>query len=95
MPHAVLGFPVALKAIAPGLVHKSDVGGVRLDLHDEQAVAEAYRQMQDSVGDTMIGALVQPMVAPGLELIVGVHHDVVVRAARRVRHRRLHRRART
>jgi acyl-CoA synthetase (NDP forming)/GNAT superfamily N-acetyltransferase len=70
-----LGFPVALKAIAPGLVHKSDVGGVALDLRDDAAVADAYARIRASVGDSMTGALVQSMAAPGVELIVGIHRD--------------------
>jgi acyl-CoA synthetase (NDP forming)/RimJ/RimL family protein N-acetyltransferase len=70
-----MGGAVALKAIAPGLVHKSDVGGVQLDLVGIDAVADAYEQMRRSVGPAMTGALVQPMVPSGIELIVGLHRD--------------------
>jgi acyl-CoA synthetase (NDP forming) len=70
-----LGFPVVLKASAPGLVHKSDVGGVALDLRDEKSVAEAYDTMSRSVGTAMTGAVVQPMVGAGVEVIVGITHD--------------------
>jgi acyl-CoA synthetase (NDP forming)/GNAT superfamily N-acetyltransferase len=70
-----LGFPVALKATAPGLVHKSDVSGVALDLRDAVAVREAYEQMRAAVGGRMTGGLVQPMVGAGVELIVGIHRD--------------------
>jgi acetyl coenzyme A synthetase (ADP forming)-like protein len=70
-----IGFPVALKALAPGLVHKSDVGGVALDLRDADAVARAWEAMTASVGPAMTGAIVQPMVAPGIELIIGITHD--------------------
>jgi acetate---CoA ligase (ADP-forming) len=70
-----LGYPVALKASAPGLVHKSDVGGVALDLRDEKSVVDAYDAMSRSVGPAMTGALVQPMVAEGVELILGITHD--------------------
>jgi acetyl coenzyme A synthetase (ADP forming)-like protein len=70
-----IGFPVALKALAPGLVHKSDVGGVALDLRDADAVARAWDAMTASVGPAMTGAIVQPMVAPGIELIIGITHD--------------------
>jgi acyl-CoA synthetase (NDP forming) len=73
---AELRFPLVMKAVAPGLVHKSDVGGVRLDLRDDADVVDAYRAMQTSVGDRMTGVVVQPMVQPGLELIVGIHHDL-------------------
>jgi acetyl coenzyme A synthetase (ADP forming)-like protein len=68
-----LGFPVVLKAIAPGLVHKSDVGGVALDLEDVDAVAAAAGDMRARLSPT--GFVVQRHVAPGVEAIVGVTSD--------------------
>jgi acetyl coenzyme A synthetase (ADP forming)-like protein len=70
-----LGFPVALKAGAGELVHKSDVGGVALDLACADDVERAFAQMQDALGDQMGGAVVQPMVGRGVETIVGVTRD--------------------
>ena len=70
-----VGFPVVLKASAPELVHKSDVGGVALDLRDEGSVLRAYEQMARTLGATMTGAVVQPMIAAGVELIVGITQD--------------------
>jgi len=70
-----LGFPVALKAAAPELVHKSDCGGVALDLADAAAVKVAFTNMATSLGDAMGGAVVQQMVPAGVETIVGVTHD--------------------
>ena len=70
-----IGFPIALKAVAPGLVHKSDVGGVRLALTDGDAVRAAYVAMGEALEGAMTGAVVQPMVPPGVELIVGIHND--------------------
>jgi acyl-CoA synthetase (NDP forming) len=70
-----IGFPVALKAGAAELVHKSDVGGVRLTLGSGDAVRDAFTEMDAVLGDRMGGAIVQPMVAPGVEMIVGVVHD--------------------
>ena len=70
-----LGFPVALKAVAPGLVHKTDVGGVRLGITTARAVERAVREMRETVGPGMNGIVVQPMARPGLELIVGITHD--------------------
>jgi acyl-CoA synthetase (NDP forming) len=69
-----LGFPVALKAAGPDVVHKSDLGGVRLGLSSEEEVVDAYRAMIDRVGDAMTGATVQQMAAAGVETIVGVVH---------------------
>ncbi len=70
-----LGFPVALKAAGDRIVHKSDIGGVALDLGSADEVAAAYRAMTDRIGPTMTGALVQQMAAAGVETIVGVVQD--------------------
>ena len=75
-----LGLPVALKASGPGLVHKSDVGGVRLDLATADAVRGAFEQMQDRLGPVMTAALVQPMAhrTDRVELAAGVVVDDTV-----------------
>ena len=70
-----LGYPVALKAGAPELVHKTDVGGVALRLPDAAAVRAAYAAMADRLGADMGGGVVQRMAAPGVETIVGVTQD--------------------
>ncbi|MGN6170696.1 MAG: bifunctional acetate--CoA ligase family protein/GNAT family N-acetyltransferase, partial [Solirubrobacteraceae bacterium] len=73
-----LGVPVALKASAPGLLHKSDAGGVRLDLEGAPAVKAAAEEMEQTVaaaGYQLDGLIVQPMAPPGVELIVGVVND--------------------
>jgi acetyl coenzyme A synthetase (ADP forming)-like protein len=66
-----LGFPVAVKAYGPDLLHKSDVGGVRLGLTHEYAVVAAYESLAASLGDAMTGVLIQPMVAGGVEMMLG------------------------
>src|SRR5690606_8753476 len=68
---ALTGLPAALKATGPDLVHKSDVGGVALDLATPADVAQAYREMAERLGPAMTGALVQPMVTDGVEIIIG------------------------
>ena len=70
-----VGFPVALKARAGDLVHKSDVGGVALGLNDPGAVRAAYQTMEERLGAQMGGAVIQPMAAPGVEAIVGLATD--------------------
>jgi acyl-CoA synthetase (NDP forming) len=72
---ANVGFPVALKATGPGLLHKSDVGGVRLSLSSGVAVGAAYTDMAGALGDAMDGAVIQPMAPPGVVLIVGFVQD--------------------
>ena len=69
---AQLGFPVALKAAGPAIVHKTDAGGVRLGLRSEDEVADAYRSMADHIGERMTGGDIQRMAAPGVETIVGM-----------------------
>ncbi|HZE05473.1 MAG TPA: GNAT family N-acetyltransferase, partial [Solirubrobacteraceae bacterium] len=75
---AELGTPVALKASAAGLIHKTDAGGVRLELRDAQAVQAAATEIEQAVaraGFRLEGLIVQPMAPDGVELIVGVVHD--------------------
>ena len=67
-----LGFPVALKAYGPSLLHKSDIGGVKLALTDGFTVGAAYQELAARLGDAMTGAVVQPMVAGGFEMMLGV-----------------------
>jgi acetyl coenzyme A synthetase (ADP forming)-like protein len=73
-----LGGQVALKAVAPGLVHKTEAGAVRLKLDGAEEVRVAAGEMLAAVGAvgyTVEGFLVQRMVEGGIELLVGVVHD--------------------
>jgi acetyl coenzyme A synthetase (ADP forming)-like protein len=75
-----LGFPVAVKLASHAIIHKTEIGGVHLDLEDEAAVRRAFEeiaarlQREGKLG-AMEGVLVQPMVAGGTEVMVGVTHD--------------------
>lgn len=72
------GYPVVLKAVADGLGHKSDIGGVRLGLADDEAVRTAFREITALLaerGATGAGTLVQPQRSGGVELLVGVVRD--------------------
>jgi acetate---CoA ligase (ADP-forming) len=71
-----IGFPVALKAVAEGLLHRSDVGGVRIGLVSADEVRSAGAEMLARIPSAS-GLLVQGMVERGLELIVGVKRDPV------------------
>ncbi|MHB8682530.1 MAG: bifunctional acetate--CoA ligase family protein/GNAT family N-acetyltransferase [Acidimicrobiales bacterium] len=68
---AELGVPVALKASGPTIVHKSELGAVRLDLGGSDDVRRAYEDMAGALGSSMTGAVVQPMAGPGVETIAG------------------------
>ncbi|MFQ5343583.1 MAG: acetate--CoA ligase family protein, partial [Anaerolineae bacterium] len=70
----------ALKISSPDIIHKSDVGGVRLNLDSAEAVKQAYDDMLAAVGRARPGArtgdvLVSKMARPGLEVIVGMNRD--------------------
>jgi acyl-CoA synthetase (NDP forming) len=71
---AALGWPVVLKTAAPGLTHKTDVGGVALGLCDERAVAAAYRDLWKRLGPR---AVVQRQASPddAVELFLGLTVD--------------------
>ncbi|WP_395298220.1 GNAT family N-acetyltransferase [Kitasatospora hibisci] len=68
---------VALKAYWPGQVHKSAAGAVRTGLADDAEVRSAYREFVRRFGAELAGAVVQPMAAPGVELLAGVVQDQV------------------
>jgi len=76
-----LGFPVVLKVFSETITHKTDVGGVKLNLQGEAAVRSAYRAIESSVAekaglDQFSGVTVQPMVKlDGYELILGSSVD--------------------
>ena len=75
-----IGYPVVLKAQAAALSHKSDAGGVILNIGDDRALGEAWTRLYDNVAayDGAIildGALVEAMGARGAELIVGAKSD--------------------
>jgi len=69
---------VALKAVAPGLIHKTEVDAVHLNLRGAEAVRAAALHMHahlESVGQTPTGFIVQRMAEKGVEMILGVVHD--------------------
>ncbi|HEV2671078.1 MAG TPA: acetate--CoA ligase family protein, partial [Gemmatimonadales bacterium] len=77
---AELGFPVVLKAVSPQLIHKTDVGGVRVGLTTPVEVAAAGAEMANALARAMpqarlTGLLVQRMVTGGRETIVGMSRD--------------------
>ena len=72
---AVIGFPVAVKAVGAGLVHKTDVQGVRLNLAGADAVREACIDMRARLGPQLSGFLVQAMAEEGPEFLVGCVSD--------------------
>jgi acyl-CoA synthetase (NDP forming) len=75
-----LGFPVAVKLASHRIIHKTEIGGVRLNLGDEAGVRHAFEAIHDRLAkdgnlEAMEGVLVQPMVVSGAELMVGMTSD--------------------
>ncbi len=74
---AELGGHVALKADVPGLVHKTEAGGVQLHLRTEEDVRQAYGLLADTFGSELQRVLVQPMISSGVEILIGVVQEPV------------------
>jgi acetate---CoA ligase (ADP-forming) len=77
---ADLGYPVVLKIVSPDVIHKFDVGGVKVNLADGDAVKQAYAEILASVarahpGAAVQGMLVQKMMPQGRETILGMTRD--------------------
>lgn len=71
-----IGYPVALKIVSPEVVHKSDDGGVKLNVGSSPGVRKAYQEIVESFKHCSItGVSVQKMAAPGIEVIIGVMRD--------------------
>lgn len=75
-----IGLPVVLKIVSPDISHKSDVGGVKLDLGSEEEVAAAFDEIVAAAQRaqpeaTVLGVSVQEMARPGVEVIMGMTKD--------------------
>ncbi len=79
--HAI-GYPVVLKIASEDIAHKTEIGGVALNLQDDEAVRQAYARLmanarQHAPEARLDGVLVAPMIRGGVELIAGVSRDPV------------------
>ncbi|MHB1420633.1 MAG: acetate--CoA ligase family protein, partial [Bacillota bacterium] len=77
-----IGYPVALKIQSPEIMHKTESGGLALDLKSDEEVTIAYRQVMDNArayapGAAIHGVLVQEMLGQGTEIIIGCTRDPV------------------
>ncbi len=75
-----VGFPVALKIVAEGVLHKSDAGGIILNLGDKVSVSAGFKQLLSRIRAqfpeaSITGAMVEKMAPKGLEVIVGMRRD--------------------
>ncbi len=74
------GYPVAVKLASYQIVHKTEIGGVQLNLANDQAVRKAFESIRTRLAETnqlgaMEGVLVQPMLTGGVEVMIGVTED--------------------
>jgi acetyltransferase len=73
-----IGYPVVMKLVSADISHKSDVGGVELNIGTEQEVKQAYERIQNvaqQAGGSFDGVLIQPMLKDGQEVIIGIQQD--------------------
>lgn len=75
-----LGYPLSVKIHSADIQHKSDVGGVKLNIQDEQALREAFRTVMGNCAKNapdakLEGCLLKPMLKAGAEMIIGVNND--------------------
>lgn len=75
-----IGFPVVIKIVSEDILHKSDAGGIRLNLNSADEVRNAYGEMMTHILKThpkahLDGVLVEKMVGKGQEVIIGMQHD--------------------
>lgn len=76
-----IGYPVVLKIVSKDILHKSDIGGVKIGLNSDEDVTKAYGEIMNNVSDNastakIEGILVVENVKKGLECIVGVVKDI-------------------
>jgi acetate---CoA ligase (ADP-forming) len=77
-----IGFPVVMKILSPDILHKSEIGGVLLDVADEAAVRHGFATLVERAGNAMPqarieGVLVARQLSGGVECILGIHRDPV------------------
>jgi acetate---CoA ligase (ADP-forming) len=70
-----MGYPVVLKAVGPDIVHKTEVGGLRLHLDTAVDVRTAWGDLKTRLGNRMQEGLVQQMISGGVEILAGVFDD--------------------
>ena len=71
-----MGYPVVLKVLSPEVIHKSDLGGVKLNIKNSAEVEQAFAEIIQAFPDIKLaGVAVQQMAPPGLEAIIGVSRD--------------------
>jgi acyl-CoA synthetase (NDP forming) len=77
---STMRYPLAMKVVSPDIIHKSDAGGIKLNLRDAAEVAKAFGEIMSNAEkattkERVVGTLISPMAAPGQECIIGMIRD--------------------
>lgn len=75
-----IGYPLAMKVVSPDIIHKSDAGGIKLGLRDEEDIKRAFKEIAKNAAkittkERISGTLISPMAAKGQECIIGMIRD--------------------
>ena len=75
-----MSYPLAMKVVSPDIIHKSDAGGIKLDLKGERDMEKAFKEILNNAGkvttkERVLGTLISPMAAKGQECIIGMIRD--------------------
>jgi len=70
-----IGYPVVLKAIGPSILHKTEHGGVKLNIDGDEALTHAYCELTQRLGEQMTAVLVQQQIPAGVEILIGAALD--------------------
>ena len=74
-----IGFPLVMKVVSPQILHKTDVGGVKVGINDvadvKKTFSDMYGRLSKKKGVNVKGILLEKMVPKGVELIVGIQND--------------------
>jgi acetyltransferase len=73
---AEIGYPTVMKVVSPRISHKSEWGGVRLNIGDADSAREAFTSIQEAArGQDFRGVVIYPMIRDGQEVILGISRD--------------------
>jgi acyl-CoA synthetase (NDP forming) len=71
-----IGYPAVMKVVSPDIIHKSEWGGVRLNIGDDEAARQAFQSIREAAtGKVFRGVMVYPMIRSAQEVLLGISND--------------------
>lgn len=70
-----IGFPLVMKVVSPLIIHKSEAGGVILDIKDEESLRASFYKLSNIAGNDFQGVMLYPMLKPLFEALIGLYRD--------------------